>query len=98
METLAQFFDRINELLGVSGPGELIFHPVFIGLCLAALIYSVIKGYKFSALAIFGLLVGGVIFNYLYPEDSSDLHELIKFLAAMGGLALVIVYLGFVRE
>jgi len=98
MDTLANFFESINRLLGVSGPGELVFHPVFIGLCVAIFIYAVATGQKFLAVGIGGLMGGAAIFHYLYPEDSSHLGELLKFIAAMGGLALLVVYFGFIRE
>lgn len=98
METLSQFFERINQLLGIKTASELIFHPVFIGLCLVLFIYALIKGWKAYYLAIAGLLGGGIIFKYLYPADTTDLFQLVKFLAGMGGLALILVYLGFVRN
>jgi hypothetical protein len=41
---------------------------------------------------------GALIFSYLYPEDSSNLGDLLLFLGAMGALALFVVYLGFIRE
>ncbi len=98
MEKMAQFFDWINDLLGVEGPGELIFHPVFIGLCIAVFLYCLIKGWKLFAVAIYLILAGGVIFSYLYPEDASDLHGLLTFLGAMGAVVLIGVYFGFIRE
>jgi len=98
METLAKFFDSINRLLGVSTPGELIFHPVFIGFCIVAFIYCFLTRMKYFAIAIGGLMGGAAIVHYLYPSNTSHLGELIKFLAAMGGLALLLVYIGFVRD
>jgi hypothetical protein len=98
METLANFFDWINQLLGVSGPGELVMHPVFLGLCFVAFIYALVTHMKYFALILAGLMGGAVIFHYLYPEQSSNLNELVTFIAAMGGLALLLVYLGFIRD
>lgn len=98
METMSNFFEWINRLLGVSGPGELVMHPVFLGLCVLAFIYSLVTRMKYFALILAGLMGGAVIVHYLYPEQSSDLTELIKFIAAMGGLALLLVYLGFIRD
>ena len=98
MESMAKFFDSINKLLGIKDAGELVFHPAFIGLCLVLFIYSLIKGWKGFYLSIAGILGGGVIFKYLYPAESSDLFQLVKFLGAMGVLGLILVYLGFVRN
>jgi hypothetical protein len=41
---------------------------------------------------------GALIFHYLYPEQGSNLGSLLTFIAAMGGLVLVLVYLGFIRD
>lgn len=98
MQTMANFFEAINKLLGVTGPGELIFHPVFIGLCVALFIYAILRRKKFLTLALGGLMGSAVIFHYFYPRDSSNLTELITFIAAMGILALLVVYFAFVRE
>jgi hypothetical protein len=98
METMANFFEWINRLLGVTGPGELVMHPVFIGFCLVAFIYSVITHMKYFALALGGLMGGALIFHYLYPEQSSNLNDLLTFIVAMGLLALLLVYLGFIRD
>ena len=99
METLANFFDWINNLLGVSSGSELIVHPVFLGFCLIIFLYAVVSRQKFMALAFFGLLVGSIIYHYLYPKSATvELHDLLTFLAAMGGLVLVIIYFGFIRE
>ncbi|MFH1116824.1 MAG: hypothetical protein V1792_23150 [Pseudomonadota bacterium] len=95
---MAKFFDSINRLLGVSSPGELVFHPVFIGFCVIAFIYFVLTRMKFFAIAVGGLVGGAAVVHYLYPSSTSNLPELIKFLAAMGGLALLLVYIGFVRD
>lgn len=98
MDALANLFESINRLLGVKGPGELVFHPVFIGICAAIFIYAVVTGVKFLAVGLGGLMGGALIFHYLYPADASNLGELLKFISAMGGLALLVVYFGFVRE
>lgn len=98
METLAGFFDSINQALGVSGPGELVFHPVFLGICIVAFIYFIFTGMKYFAVALGGLIGGAVIVHYWYPKNTSNLTELITFLGAMGVLALVLVYIGFVRD
>ncbi|MDQ7783009.1 MAG: hypothetical protein RDU20_09030 [Desulfomonilaceae bacterium] len=98
METLAKFYDSINRLLGVTTPGELVFHPAFIAFCIIAFIYFVVTRMKYFAVGIGGLVGGAAIVHYLYPSNTSNLPELIKFLAAMGGLALVLVYIGFVRD
>lgn len=97
MQALAEFFESINRALGVSGPGELIFHPVFIGLCLAIFIYALVIRMKYLALVIGGLMGGGAIYHYLYPQDSSFV-EVAKLLGALGALVLVLVYFGFIRE
>ncbi|MBM4325617.1 MAG: hypothetical protein FJ118_00510 [Deltaproteobacteria bacterium] len=98
METMARFFDWINRLFGVESGGELLFHPVFIGFFIVAFVYCLIKGWKYSALTVFSFMGGALIFSYLYPEDSSNLGDLLFFLGAMGALALFVVYLGFIRE
>ena len=98
MEAMTNFFEWLNRLFGVKGPGELLFNAIFVGICIAVFIYCVIKGWKFFSLAILGLLGGALIFHYFYPDKGSDLTQLITFLAAMGGLLLVLIYLGFVRE
>lgn len=98
METMSQFFDQINKLMGIQHASELLFHPVFIGVLIVLFIYSVIKGWKGFYLSIAGLLGGGVIFKYLYPADSSDLLQLVKFLGAMGLYGMLLIYLGFVRS
>jgi hypothetical protein len=95
---MAQFFEWINRLLGVKTPGELVFHPVFIGLCVALFVFGLIKGWKALYLPIITLLGGAAIFHYFYPEDPSRLEELVKFLALTGVLALVVIYFGFIRE
>jgi hypothetical protein len=98
METLANFFESINRLFGVSGPAELVMHPVFLGFCFVAFVYAVVTHMKYFALALAGLMGGAIIFHYLYPEESSNLSDLMGFVAAMGALALVLVYLGFIRD
>jgi hypothetical protein len=98
METLVNFFDWINDLLGVSGAGELATHPVFIGLCIIIFVYALLTGQKFIALGVFGLIGGGLTYYYLYPKDTVQLFNLLSFLAVMGVIALVILYFGFIRE
>ena len=75
METMAKFFDSINRMLGVSTPGELIFHPVFITVCVIAFIYFVLTRMKYFAIAIGGLVGGAVVVHYLYPSSTSNLTE-----------------------
>ena len=98
METMSNFFESINRLLGVSGPGELVMHPAFLGLCFAVFVYAVITRMKYFALILAGVMGGAVIFHYLYPEQGSNLGDLLRFIAAMGGMVLVLVYLGFIRD
>jgi hypothetical protein len=98
MQTLANFFESINRLLGVSGPEQLVMHPVFIGLCIIAFLYTLFTGMKYFAVGIGGLFGIAMITHYLYPRNTSDLRELLTYVAALGGLALVLVYLGFIRE
>ncbi len=98
MKTLAAFFEGINNLLGISGPGQLLFHPVFIGLCIAICIYSFVKGWKLIYLLVAGGIGSAVIHHYFYPKRGSDLTDLMQFVGAEGILVLVLVYLGFIRE
>jgi hypothetical protein len=98
METMTNFFEWINRLLGVSGPGELVMHPVFLGFCVLAFVYAVVTRMKYFAITLAGLMGGAVIFHYLYPAESSNLGDLVTFIAAMGAWALLLVYLGFVRD
>ena len=99
METLASIFDWFNEFLGVSGAGQLVVHPVFIGFCVALLLYAFISGQKFLGLTMVGLLGGGVITHYLYPSGHHPpLTDLLTFIAAMGGLLLILIYIGFIRD
>jgi hypothetical protein len=98
MEALSNFFEGINGFLGVQGPGDLLMHPVFIGLCVAGFIAALLMRMKFMALAIAALVGGALVFHYTYPESSADLTGLIKFLVSMGALALVLIYLGFIRD
>ena len=98
METLGNFFDSINRLLGVQGPGELIMHPVFIGLCVVGFICALAMRMKYMALAIAALMGGALVFHYTYPASSADLPELFKFLASIGALALLLIYFGFIRD
>ena len=98
MERMADFFEWINRLLGVSTPEELIFHPGFLGLCILAFIYTFFKGWKFYYLVIAGFFGGALIFAYLYPQDTSDLRALLYFLGALAGMVVVLIYFAFVRE
>lgn len=98
METMAEFFEWINGLLGVRDQKELVLHPVFIGLCVVLFLYSLIKGWKSFYLTIAGLLGIVVIGHYFYPADTSELQAVLKFLGLVGALCLVLIYLGFVRE
>lgn len=98
METLANLFDRINDLLGVSSGAELALHPVFIGFCVLILIYAWFSRQKIVALGIFGLLAGSASYYYLYPKDSVELYDLLVFLAVMSAIALIIIYFGFIKE
>jgi hypothetical protein len=98
MEAMANFFEWINSLLGVKSGSELVFHPVVIGLFIVLFIYSVIMHMKYFALCIAGVVGGAALFSYMYPADTSNLLELLKFIAAMGGLGLVLLYLGFIRD
>lgn len=98
MEALTNFFEAINKLLGVSTPGELLFHPVFLGVCIALFIYALATGMRYFAVVMAGFMGGAAIIHYMYPENASDLAQLMKFVAAMGALGLVLVYFGFLRE
>jgi hypothetical protein len=98
MDTLASFFDWINDLLGVSSGSELIVHPVFIGFCVLLLLYAFLAGQKIIGLIMVGLLGGGAITHYLYPPGNPQLSDLLTYLAAMAGLAMLIIYFGFIRE
>lgn len=98
MESMANFFESINRLLGVSGPGELVMHPVFLGFCFVAFVYALVTHMKYFAIALAGLMGGAVIFHYFYPAESSNLSDLVTFIGAMGLLALLLVYLGFIRD
>jgi hypothetical protein len=98
MESLTNFFDWINDLLGVSGGAELATHPVFIGFCVLVFFYAWLSGQKFVALGLFGLLAGSASYYYLYPKDTVDLFALLVFVAAIGAIALLMIYFGFIRE
>ncbi len=98
MDTLASIFDWINDFLGVTGAGQLVIHPIFIGFCVILLLYAFFTGQKYIGLAMVGLLGGGVITHYLYPPGQPQLTDLLYFLAAMGGLVLILIYLGFIRD
>ena len=49
-------------------------------------------------MSITGLMGGAATYHYLFPKNTGDLGELITFIAAVLGLALILIYLGFVRE
>lgn len=99
MEALSHFFEKLNQMLGVSGPSDLLFHPAFIGLCLVIFIYATWTGMKYLSLPVGGLMGGAVIYHYLWPKaDSSGLGDLIYAFAAFGALGLLLVYLGFIRD
>jgi hypothetical protein len=98
MQTMANFFESINRLLGVGGPGELIFHPVFIGVCILLFLYALARRRKILTLGVGALMGFAAAFHYLYPRDSSNLTELLTFLVAVGLIALFLVYFAFVRE
>jgi hypothetical protein len=98
MEAMAEFFEWINRLLGVSGPEELFFHPVFLGFCIVVFIITFVKGWKFFYLVIAGILGGALISWYLYPQDTNDLRALLTYLGALASMAVVLVYFGFIRE
>jgi hypothetical protein len=99
MQGMTHFFESINRYLGVGGPGDLIFHPAFVGLCLVIFIYATWVGMKYISIPIGGLMGGGVIYHYLWPKgDSSGLGDLLTAFGAFGALALLLVYVGFIRE
>jgi hypothetical protein len=98
METLGNFFEAINRLLGVSGPGELVTHPVFIGLCIVAFLYTLFTGMKYFAVGIAGVLGTVVISHYFYPSDTSNLGDLLTYVGALGVMSVILVYFGFIRD
>ncbi len=98
METLTNFFDWIDDLLGVSSASELATHPIFIGFCVVFFIYAWFSGQKYIALGLFGLLAGSIGYYYLYPKGTVQIFDLLTFLAAMGAIALLIIYFGFIRD
>ncbi|AFM24000.1 hypothetical protein [Desulfomonile tiedjei] len=98
METMSNFFEAINRFLGVSTPGELVFHPVFMGVCIVIFLYTLFTGMKYFAVGLAAIMGGAAIIHYFYPENSSNLSELIKFVGIMGAFALVLIYFGFVRD
>lgn len=73
-------------------------HPIFIGFCILLLLYALFTGMRYMAIIIAGCLGTGVIVHYLYPGDTSQLVDLVKFIGAMGALGLVLLYFGFIRE
>lgn len=98
MNTLFSFFDAINNYLGVNTPTDLLLHPAFIILCIILFLYALFTGMKYMAIIIAGFLGTGVIIHYLYPSNTSDLGSLLTFLGALGAMALVLIYFGFIRE
>ncbi len=98
MEALASFFDWINNLLGVKESSELVWNPYFLGLVLAMFIYALVKRWKVYYLGIAGLMGIAICVKYLYPEDSSDLFELLKFVGACGAVGVVLIFLAFIRD
>ena len=98
METLTHVFDWVNDLLGVSGAGELSTHPVFIGICVILFAYAWLTGQKYIALGIFGIISGALAYHYLYPKGTVQIWDLLSFLSVMGVIALIILYFGFIRE
>jgi hypothetical protein len=98
MEALSNFFEAINRFLGVSGPGELVTHPVFLVLCIVAFLYTLFTGMKYFAVGIAGVLGTAVISHYLYPADTSNLGDLLTYVGVLGVFAVVLVYFGFIRE
>ncbi|MFH0822576.1 MAG: hypothetical protein V2B18_07475 [Pseudomonadota bacterium] len=98
MEFLAHFFESINNYLGVKSPGELVVNPYFIGFIVIMLAYSILKGWRLFTVAILGGFGTGMLIKYMYPADTSDLLQLVKFLGCMGGLGLLLIYFAFIRE
>ncbi len=98
MEALANFFEWINRLIGVKESSELVWNPYFLGLLLAMFIYALIRRWKVFYLGIAGIMGIAVCVKYLYPEDTSNLFELLKFLAACGGVGLLVLFLGLIRD
>jgi hypothetical protein len=98
MQTLANFFESINKFFGVKSGGELIFHPVFIGIAVVVFIYCFAKNMKYFCIAIAGVMGGAAIFHYLYPGDTSHLGDLLTFIGAMGLLGLLLCYLAFIKD
>ena len=98
MERLADFFDWINDLLGVSSGRGLAVHPVLESFYTVLFLYALVTGQKYVALALFGLLGGSVIYYYLYPKTEVTLYDLLTFLAMMAVLTILIIYFAFIRE
>jgi hypothetical protein len=98
MQAMAEFFDAINRWLGVTGPADLAFHPVFIGIAVIAFVYAVYTRMKYIAVAIAAIMGGAILIYYLYPQDTSNLGELVQFLAGMIGLGFLIAYVSFIRD
>jgi hypothetical protein len=98
MQSIVDLFEAINRYLGVSGPADLVVHPIFLGFCILLLLYALFARMKVTAIIIAGCLGAGAIIHYLYPSDTSQLVDLVKFIGAMGALGLVLLYFGFIRE
>jgi hypothetical protein len=98
MEAMADLFEKVNSLLGVQGPAELVFSPWFLGFLVVVLVYSLVKGMKYFSVVTAGILGGAAIFHYTFPEDTSDLKALLIFFAFAGLLVLMLIYYAFIRE
>ncbi len=98
MEYITNFYDQINRYLGVTGPGDLIINPVFLGFCIMLFLYTLFTGMKYMAILIAGFLGTAVITHYFYPSETSDLGALLTYVGILGLLALVLIYFGFIRE
>jgi len=98
MEAMAELFDKVNDMLGVQGPAELLMSPWFLGFLAIVLVYSLIKGMKYFSVITGGVLAGIAIYRYTFPEDTSDLKALILFFLCIGALLLGLIYFAFIRE
>jgi hypothetical protein len=98
MEALAGFFDKINSWLGVSSPSELMVNPYFIGFLIILLLYAMFAGQRYMAILLAGVIGTGFIIHYLFPADTSNLGDLLTFVAVAGVFLLALIYLGFIRE
>ncbi len=99
LKILADFFDWINHLLGVSSSSELAVNPIFLGFCAILFLYAVVTEQKYVALGLFGLLAATAICDHFYPNHpETELYDLLFFLAMMGILAILMIYFGLIRE